>query len=218
MAAKQAIQADLAAARHDVAIDWPTQLKSAQHFSLASIRRGTNIIARGSDIAASVTSLPNNRLWRSDSFSNMGIVGMDLKILWIYTDPSTQGPVFRIALANTVDLLYTFFQLLPADSGVSVAQRLQNNQAPFGSCEICKDPLWPQPAQNKYSRPRISCVKHPQQGRNMNRQDATQYAQFMRLTCKACGAALKGLQNGATGQIFLACSRSGCQWKTSLEI
>jgi len=216
-AACQAIQADLATAQHAVAIDWPTQLKSAQHFSLASIRRGTNIIARGSGIAASVTSLPNNRLWRSDSFSNMGIVGIDHKILWVYINPSAQSPVFRIALANTVDLLYTFLQLLPADSGASVAQKLQNNQAPFGSCELCRQPLWPQPAQNKYSCPRISCVKHPQQGRNMNRQDATQYAQFMRLTCKACGAALKGLQNGATGQIFLTCSRTGCSWRTSLN-
>jgi ssDNA-binding Zn-finger/Zn-ribbon topoisomerase 1 len=51
----------------------------------------------------------------------------------------------------------------------------------------------------------------------MNRQDATQYAQFMGLTCEACGAALQGLQNGATGQIFLACSRSSCKWRTSLN-
>jgi hypothetical protein len=216
-AACQAIQTDLATAQHAVAIDWPTQLRPAQHFSLASIRRGTNIIARGSDIAASVASLPNNRLWRSDSFSNMGIVGIDQKILWVYTNPSAQSPVFRIALANTVDLLYTFFQLLPADSGASVAQKLQNNQAPFGSCELCRQPLWPQPAQNKCSRPRISCVKHPQQGRNMNCQDATQYAQFMGRTCEACGAALKGLQNAATGQIFLTCSRSSCNWRTSLN-
>ncbi|WP_448522136.1 hypothetical protein, partial [Schleiferia thermophila] len=56
-----------------------------------------------------------------------------------------------------------------------------------------------------------------QQGRNMNCQDATQYAQFMGRTCEACGAALKGLQNAATGQIFLACSRSSCDWRTSLN-
>jgi flagellar biosynthesis GTPase FlhF len=216
-AVRQAIQADLAATQHAVAIDWPTQLKTAQHFSLASLRSSTNIIARGSDITSSIASLPNTRIWRSDSFSNMGIVGIDQQVLWVYTNPNAQSPVFRIALPNTVNLLYTFLQLLPVDSGASVAQKLQKNQAPFGSCEICSQPLWPQPAQNRYSRPRISCVNHPQQGRNMNRKDATQYAQFMGRTCEACGAALQGLQNGATGEIFLACSRSSCNWRTSLN-
>lgn len=216
-AARQAIQADLATAQHAVAIDWPTRLKTAQHFSLTSLRPGTNIIARGSEIASSIANLPNTRIWRSDSFSNMGIVGIDQQILWVYTNPSAQSPVFKITLPNTVNLLYTFLQLLPADSGASVAQRLLSNQAPFGSCEICSQPLWPQPAQNKYSRPRISCVNHPRQGRNMNQKDATQYAQFMGRTCEACGAALQGLQNGATGQIFLACSHASCNWRTSLN-
>ncbi len=98
---------------------------------------GDVVIARGSDIAFSVASLPNTRIWRSDSFSNMGIVGIDQKILWVYTHPNGQSPVFKIALPNTVNLLYTFLQLQPADSGRSVAQKLQNNQAPFGSCELC---------------------------------------------------------------------------------
>lgn len=216
-AARQAIQADLATAQHAVVIDWPTRLKTAQHFSLTSLRLGTNIIARGSEIASSITNLPNTRIWRSDSFSNMGIVGIDQQILWVYTNPSAQSPVFKIALPSTVNLLYTFLQLLPADSGASVAQRLLSNQAPFGSCEICSQPLWPQPAQNKYSRPRISCVNHPRQGRNMNRKDATQYAQFTGRTCEACGAALQGRQSGDTGKIFLACSRSNCGWRTSLN-
>lgn len=213
-AARQAIQADLATAQHDVAIDWPTQLKTVQLFFLACLRPGTNIIARGSDIDSSIASFPNTQIWRSDSFSNMGIVGIDQQILWVYTNPNAQSPVFRIALPTTVNLLYTFLQLLPVDSGASVAQKLQKNQAPFGSCEICSQPLWPQ---NRYSRPRISCVNHPQQGRNMNRQDATQYAQFMGRTCEACGAALKGLQNGATGQVFLAYSHTSCNWRTSLN-
>ncbi len=147
----------------------------------------------------------------------MGIVGIDQQILWVYTNPSAQSSVFKIALPSTVNLLYTFLQLLPADSGASVAQKLLNNQAPFGSCEICSQPLWPQPAQHKHASPRISCVKHPQQGRNMNQKDATQYAQFTKRTCEACGAALQGRQNGATGQIVLACSRSSCNWETNLN-
>lgn len=115
-ASRQAIQADLASAQHAAAMDWPTQLKSVQYFSLASLQPGTTIIARGSDIASSVASLPNTRILRSDSFSNMGIVGIDQQILWVYTNPSAQSPVFRITLPNAATLLYTFLQLLPADS------------------------------------------------------------------------------------------------------
>jgi len=208
-AARQAIEADLTIAQHAVAIDWSTQLNSAQHFSLASLRPGTNIVARGSDIASSITSLPNTRIWRSDSFSNTAVfTATEYSLIWRMLDLlGFPGLALYLILG----------QLLPADSGASVAQRLLSNQAPFGSCELCTQPLWPQPAQNEYSRPRISCVTHLQQGRNMNLQDATQYAQFMGCTCEACGAALQGLQNGATGQIFLACSRSSCNWRTSLN-
>lgn len=215
--AKQAIQVDLSAAQDTVAIDWPTQLNPKQHFSLESLRAGTYVIARGSEAASSTVDLRNTRVWRSDSFSNMGIVGIDQKILWIYTNPNAQSLIFKITLPKTVSLLYTFFQLLPSDSKVSVAQKLENNQAPFGICEICSQPLWPQPAWSRYSRPRISCANHPHQGRSMNRKDATQYAQFTRCTCEACGAALQGLQNSATGQIFLGCTRTGCNWRTSLN-
>ncbi|MEP0872763.1 DEAD/DEAH box helicase family protein [Trichocoleus desertorum AS-A10] len=216
-AARLAIQEDLAAAQHAVAIDWPTRLYPAQHFSLASLRSGLNVIVRGSEAASIVNGLPNTRVWRADSFSSMGIVGIDQKTLWVYTSPNAQVPVFKINLSNTVNLLYTFFQLTPSDSGASVAQKLAGDQAPFGSCELCAQPLWPQPAQNRYSHPRITCVRHPHQGRNMNRQDATLYAQFMGRTCEACGSSLRGAQSGETGQIFLTCSRSSCNWKRGLN-
>jgi hypothetical protein len=216
-AARQTMQQDLASAQNSIAIDWPARYHPAQHFALASLRSGVNVVARGAEATSMVAGLPNTNVWHTASFSSMGIVGIDQQILWIYTSPNAQVPIFRIALPKTVNLLYAFFQLMPSDTVGSVAQSLASNEHPFGSCEQCTQPFWPQPAQNQFARPRISCVNHPQQGRNMNLKDATLYAQFMKHTCGVCRSSLRGAQNGATGHIFLTCSRSSCNWRTSLN-
>ncbi len=216
--AKEAIEIDLAEAQDTVAIDWPIRCHPTQHFSLSCLQSGLHVIARGEHIKSQIASIPNARFWSSKSFSTMGIVGIDEHILWIYTNPKSQHPVFRIAIPDTVRLLYSFLTLTPTDSGVSIAKKLKNKQAPLGSCEICQTALWPKPGKFRNSPPRISCLKHLQQGRNMNSQDAARYAQFMNLTCNVCGAAWKGARNSSTGQIFLACSHNGCKGKTSLDI
>ncbi len=217
-AARQEIQANLNAARHSVAIDWPApRLDPTQYFSLASCQSGINLTARGPEATAIMENISNRRVWNSKSFSSMGIVGIDRQILWIYPSLSAATPVFKIALNDSVDLLYTLFQLVPSDIGTTVAQSIENNKAPFGSCELCSQPLWLQPAQNKYSRPRITCVNHPYQGRNINSQDATRYAQFMKRICATCGSSLRGVQSGGTGQVFLSCSRSNCNWRLGLN-
>lgn len=208
------IQADLASAKQSVAIDWPTRLIPSQHFHLR-FKQGLQLFARGPDAEAIAKNIPNRRIWRNTSFSNMGIVGIDGQILWIYANPSANSPVFRIALPETVTLLYDFFELTPEGTGKTMESELEQDIDPFGSCEICNQPLWPEPG--TYGFPRVSCVKHRNQGRNLNLQDATKYAQLMKCVCPKCGASLKGAKSNTNGKVYLRCSQSGCDGTTSLS-
>jgi len=212
---KQMIQADLRNARDEVAIDWPTIFDEQRYFSWSVLKAGIQVFARGSKIQRSIAALKNNRFEKSDSFSTMGILGIDRKILWIYTNPSAQSLVFKITLPKTIELLYIFLQLVPADSKKgSAKQRIQNG---FGSCEVCKGLLWTKlPEHIPNAEPIITCEKHPYKWRRMNQDDATQFAQINGRTCGECGAALKGCKNSTTGKIFLACT-SGCGYTLRLR-
>lgn len=99
--------------------------------------------------------------------------------------------------------------------GSSVAQSLTEKKAPFGSCELCSAPLWPQP--NRYRTFSLSCPRHPEQGRKMKPQDATRFAQFMGSTCQECGSALRGVHNSKTGKVFLKCTHSECNSSIRLD-
>jgi hypothetical protein len=47
----------------------------------------------------------------------MGIVGLDGQVLWVYANPGAEAPVFKVALPETVTLLYDFLELVPEGSG-----------------------------------------------------------------------------------------------------
>ncbi|MBD2036580.1 AAA family ATPase [Leptolyngbya sp. FACHB-321] len=209
-AAQADIHADLKAAAKSVAIDWPIQLKPSQHFYL-NVDRGLQVFARGPEAEAITGKISNRRVWRNDSFSDMGIVGLDGQVLWVYTNPRAEAPVFKVALPETVTLLYDFLELVPDGAGPA-PKPIEDT---FGSCELCNSPLWPQI--NDYGQPRIICPKHPYQGRNFNTTDATQYAQMMNRVCNICRSAFKGVRSASNGSIFLACSAAGCKGKASLR-
>jgi len=206
-AAQADIHADLEAANQSIALDWPTRLRPSEHFHL-NFKQGLQLFARGPEADAIACDIPNRRVWSSKSFSNMGIAGIDGQVLWIFADPAnTQAPVFKIALPETVTLLYDFLELTPSDASGSIENDLKKERHPFGTCELCNQPLWPQPGQ--YG-PRLVCPKHVSQGRQLSAQDATKYAQFMKCVCPKCGSSMQGAKSGADGTVFLRCSRSGC--------
>jgi len=214
-AARREIQLDLNSAQEAIAIDWPEMFNPKQYFSFKSLPPKINIIARGAKATSMLKDIYNTRIWRSDSFSSMALVGIDQQILWIYTSPQKNTPIFRVALTETVKLLYSFYELIPSDMGSSVAQSLTEKKAPFGSCELCSAPLWPQP--NRYGTFSLSCPRHPEQGRKIKSQDATRYAQFMKCTCQKCGSALRGVNNSKTGRVLLRCTHSDCNWSIRLD-
>ncbi len=202
-AAQATIHTDLQAAQESIAIDWPMQLQPSRHFHL-QFPCGRQLFVRGPHANTIARNLPNRHIWKNQSFSAMGLVGIDQKILWVYLDPAnSNAPVFRIALPETIKLLYDFYELIPEGTGGSVATAFRQGDHPFGSCEICQRPLW----LNSDNPNRLSCVRHPRQGRNMTPQDATRCAQLMQLVCPQCGAALRGARNSSTGQVYLRCTQ-----------
>lgn len=213
--AQREIQSDLESTQETIAIDWPEMFNTKQYFSFKSLPPKINVIGRGAKAAAMLKGICNTRIWRSDSFSSMALVGIDQHILWIYTSPQTNAPIFRVALTEAVKLLYSFYEIVPSDLGSSVAQSLTEKKAPFGSCELCSAPLWPQP--NRYGTFSLSCPRHPEQGRKIKPQDATRFAQFMGCTCQECGSALRGVHNSKTGKVFLRCTHSNCNWTIRLD-
>lgn len=213
-AAQADIHADLKAANQSIALDWPARLRPSEHFRL-NFKRGLQLIARGPEADAIAGRIPNRRIWRNDSFSNMGLVGIDGQVLWIYTNPAANAPVFKVALPETVTLLYDFLELVPEGTGKTIERELEQEKDPFGSCELCNQPLWPQPG--VYGFPRISCVQHPNQGRNMTPTDATKYAQFMKCVCPECQSSLKGAKSTKDGKVYLRCSLNGCKGTMSLR-
>lgn len=213
-AAQADIQADLSAAEDAIAIDWPVPLRPDQHFQLR-FQKGLKLFVRGPQADAIARNIPNSDTSRKQSFSKMGIVGIDGQVLWIYASPDASAPVFKIALPETVTLLYDFLELTPLNSGKSIEKDLKQDKQPFGACKLCNNPLWPLPG--NYGFPRISCVKHPYQGRNLTPTDATRYAQLSKCLCPNCKSSVRGIKSVATGKVFLACSRSSCSGNIKLD-
>jgi len=210
LAAQSDIQADLQGATQCVDMDWPTHLRPQSHFHL-DYKNGLRLTIRGPEASTIAGSRPNRNVWHNSSFSSMGLVGIDGKVLWIYTSPaSAMAPVFKVALPDTVTLLYDFLELLPDGAGTP-----KPPEDIFGECELCDGPLWPQPG--TYGFPRVICTQHPNQGRNMTPNDATQYAQLTGCVCPQCNSALKGARNTASGRVYLRCSQSGCSGTMSLS-
>ncbi|PZV04607.1 MAG: hypothetical protein DCF23_05940 [Cyanobium sp.] len=210
--ARDQINKDLAGARHTVAIDWPSSFGTQEFFSPFCIRQGTNILYRGWGKFRDSIKLQNVRYWQTDSFSDDALIGLDQEILWICFSPKGKStPCLRIHLPKAVALLHSFLQLAPTDHGP-----IEGDIHVFGTCGICRNPLWYQPSLHCNGQPRVACVKHPQEGRKMTKGDATKLAQLTKTICEVCNSALIGKQNGANGKIFLGCSQKGC--KGSLDI
>lgn len=213
-AAQADIQSDFIAAEDAIAIDWPVPLRVDQHFQL-KFQQGLKLFVRGPYSNAIAKGFRNSDTHRKQSFSNMGIVGIDGQVLWIYASPNTSGPVFKVTLPETVTLLYDFLELTPSDNRKSIEKDLKQNKHAFGVCELCNNPLWPQPGKRGFAR--VSCVKHPRQGRHLTPTDATRYAQLSRCLCPKCQSSMRGVKSSATGKVFLTCSRSSCNGSAKLD-
>jgi hypothetical protein len=205
--AKSDIQQDILSAKQTVAVDWPITLDSQRHFTLIKDCPEINWIIRGINAEKIALGLKNCRVWKLDSFSEMGVVGIDQKILWIYPKPNSESSVFRINLPNTVQLLHTFLELIPGDI-VDVSTNKW-----FGICEICNQPLWPQ--HDGYGGFRVVCLNHKNQGRKITVKDATTVAQINKAICEECYCSLQGAGNRE--QLFLVCSNKKCNWKRNLK-
>ena len=208
--ARQAIQRDIQNAIQTIAIDWPVHLNQSQHFQLSvKVHSKINWIIRGPD-ADNISKLVGNyntRIWKPTSFGSMGLLGIDEKILWIYPSPNSNSPIFRISLPKTVQLLYSFLQLIPDQPRAA--------DKAFGICEICNSPLWPQ--QNSYGDLKLICPRHPHQQKNLSESDINKYIQMTGTVCEKCHSTPRGVKSKSNGKWFLACSHTKCDWKCGLN-
>jgi hypothetical protein len=223
--ARPIIENDIKSAKNQIAIDWPTIFTSHQYFDFSGRRESINWIlsGEGSRSIINLTGRYNTYVYKEKSFSSMGIIGIDEKKLWIYINPnSNDSIVIKISLPKTVDLLYSFLQLTPSGTGIidfteSSQGKLDKKkiEQPFGGCELCNSPLWPQA--DGYGYFANCCPKHPMQKRRISHDDATRYAQLNKKMCGECHSSLKGIKSKSTGKIFMACTSNKCQWKCDLR-
>ncbi|MBE9175511.1 AAA family ATPase [Synechocystis salina LEGE 06155] len=219
------IENDIKSAKNQIAVDWSTIFNPRQYFDFRSKKEGIHCVLSGEGTQSIIKLIGkyNTYQYKADSFSSMGIVGIDEKTLWIYTNlRSSKCLILKISLPKTVDLLYSFLRLTPSGTGIIDFKKSSEEKTsakktdkPFGCCELCNSPLWPQP--DGYGYFTNSCPKHPRQTRRITCDDATRYAQLNKKVCGDCNSSLKGVKNKSTGKVFMACTNNKCQWKCDLR-
>lgn len=216
------IQDDLESAKDEISIRWLDSISQAQ-LPITSLKKCSSKNIRffitGSASKSISSSLKNCRLWSNQLTTDIGLIGIDRKVLWIYLSPNRENtsPLIRLNLSKTVKLLYSFLELVPQDDQGSIVNKIQDGKNPLGTCAQCGNPLWLMDTQ--YGN-RIGCTKiptHENGGRNISAQDITQLANFMGKSCSKCGSQLVGRKSKSDISVFLACSKQGCNGKLGLR-
>ena len=214
------IEGDLTEAGEEIVIAWPTTLADS-HFSADVLKRcdpsRVRFFVSGSGSSSFYIGLKNAQIWKSRSRTQMGLVGIDRKCLWVYIDPrSSSGPVLRLGFPHTTKLLYAFWRLIPDEEvkQETLEERLDKGKSPVGiPCRQCGGALWP--ATGRYGV-YLACAAGCGVTKNITPTDATNLARFMGITCGYCGGQVRG-RKGYKG-VFLGCTNyPDCQWTRALE-
>ncbi len=219
--ATTALEADLAAAKEEVVVYWPRTLER-HHFSLAALQ-GRNaqlrfFITTRQGQPAFYTGLQNTRIWELPNPTDICVVGIDRRRLWIYLAPETPaGPVLRLDYPGTTQLLYAFWRLVPDEElkEAMVEDRLAEGKGPVGiPCPRCGGALWP--STGRWGVALLCTSGGCGYTKSITAADATELARFMNIQCGACGQQVKGRKsyNG----VFLGCvNYPACTWTRAIE-
>lgn len=214
LASSDFINADLASARHTLYLDFPSNFDCFELIAAQCIGQSVSIVARGSRRLIDHFGKRQMNHKAVKSFSPDALMGIDNKILWIIRCDKKPFSALRIALPGTSGLLHTFMQF---NQEVAIAEEIEQGHSPFGACELCQKPLWPQPSLHRNGEPSISCVNHPRQGRRISPKDATAYARLTNQICPECGSALVGGLSTKNGKVYMRCSDRGCSGRLNLS-
>ncbi|BBD63287.1 hypothetical protein NIES2109_61370 (plasmid) [Nostoc sp. HK-01] len=211
------IQSDLLTAKEEIAIAWSSSTNN-NPFSIATLKRCNSRSVRffitGQNRNFIANGLQNTRVWDNKANTNIGLVGIDGKCLWIYLNPnSSLAPIIRIDLPQTTKLLCNFLRLVPEQDTGSITTQISQGENPFGQCPECKQPRW-------YSRTEygayITCPKNPNHSRRkMNEKDTTLLMRFMKINCSSCKQ--QAITYKSYKGIYVGCSQKNCNWSASLE-
>lgn len=206
------IEPDLEKAREQVAIYWSNE-SIKDFFPLDRLKdcsaKGIQFFLSGIGNNELAKELTNTYVWNSHLNTNIGLIGIDKKVLWIYLNTVTASSfVIKIDSPQAIKLLHGFFPLIPDnDAGF--------NPEDLGVCEVCGQPLWIR--QNQFGS-YIACAKSPShQRRKITVKDATTIARFMKITCNKCKSQVKGCKSTKDNNVFLVCTNQKCNWSRSLK-
>ena len=204
------IERDFLAAHEEIAIYWPVPLSDA-HSSFRVLLQCDSSKVRfyinGAGAKTFPTQLRNAQIMDTRSTLGIGLIGIDRKQLWLALDPSSERGVYlRLDLPQTTSLLYSLWRLVP-ETDLAPGKILQM------SCQRCEQPMWV--TTGKYGA-YLKC-----QGcgftRNITPPIATELARISGVTCRYCGAMVKG-RKSSYGGVFLGCTRyPDCSWRMPLE-
>ena len=219
--ARKTLEEDFQSVEELTAIYWPSRT-FRNHVDLgyfiSANQRGVGFYISGQSAGEDDdVDLVKSEIWNSDQQDSVGLIGFDSKLIWVALNPnSADAMLLRIELPKTVELLYTYFSLVPQSRPTSVASKLKRKEHPFGSCRDCKQPLW---VRDDRRTPYIGCLSVPHHHRRkLTPNDATLLAEFMRLSCEQCQSKLKGCKNPKDLSIFWGCSASCGHRGMSLRI
>lgn len=212
--ASDSINADLATARHTLYLDFPSGFDCYELIAAQCISHSVSIVARGSRRLVDHFGRKRMNHKAVASFSPDALIGIDNRILWIVPCEKKPFSALRVALPGTSALLHTFMQF---NQEVAIAEVIEQGHSPFGTCELCQKPLWPQPPLHRNGEPVISCVNHPRQGRRISPKDATAYARLTNQICPECGSALVGGLSPRNGKVYMRCSDRACSGRLNIS-
>lgn len=208
----ESINADLAAAGHTVYLDFPPSFNSFEMIASQCINQAVSIVARGSRRLIDHFGKRRMNHKTVGNFSSEALIGIDNKTLWILRCEKSPFSALRIVLPGTSGLLHTFMQF---NQEVAVEDNIDNS--PFGVCELCQKPLWPQPPLFRNGEPSIACISHPRQGRRFTPKDATAFARLTKQVCPECGSSFVGALSARNGKVYMRCSDHRCTGRQSLS-
>lgn len=212
------IKFDLLASKEEIAIAWPNSTSNnplpTPTLKQCNSHRGIRFFITGQSRNSIATGLQNTHVWDNKANTNIGLVGIDGKCLWIYLNPnSSLAPVIRIDLSKTTKLLYSFLRLLPEQDPGSITTKISQGEDPFGKCPDCGQPRTYGHTQYGAS---IICAKNPNHSsRKMNEKDTTLLIKFMNIQCSVCKQ--QAIPRKSYKGIYIGCSQRNCGWSTSLE-
>lgn len=217
---KGAVEKDLSSAREEIAINWPDPVQKpyfSPYSMLVCDSSKVRFFFTGAGKSAFNVGLRNARFWEGVMSPNIGLVGIDRKILWVFPSTAdTNGIVIRLELPKTISLLYGFWRIVPENDLIqgTISEKIESGKGPIGlPCPQCKGLMWLEIGRYGVY---LGCTSHCGFTRKLMPNDATELARVMGKTCERCGGQVIGKRS--YGGVFLACCNyPECKWTMPIE-